>query len=158
MPDEVQEYKENKMGVMPVNRLLVTIALPMILSMLVQALYNVVDSIFVARINEAALTSLSLAFPVQSLMIAVGAGTGVGINALLSRSLGEKNFTQANSAANNGFFWLSSAVLLLAFWDLPALAGFFSIQTSDPQIIEYGVDYLGVIAGFSLRSVRSGGF
>ena len=69
----------------------------MILSMLVQALYNVVDSIFVARINEAALTSLSLAFPVQSLMIAVGAGTGVGINALLSRSLGEKNFTQALS-------------------------------------------------------------
>lgn len=149
LPDEVQEYKENKMGVMPVNRLLVTIALPMILSMLVQALYNVVDSIFVARINEAALTSLSLAFPVQSLMIAVGAGTGVGINALLSRSLGEKNFTQANRAANNGILLAFFSCIAFSILGFTCSRWFFSIQTSDPQIIEYGVDYLGVIAGFS---------
>ena len=83
------QTKENKMGVMPVPRLLITMSLPMMLSMLVQALYNIVDSIFVAQINENALTAVSLAFPIQSLMIAISAGTGVGINALLSRNLGE---------------------------------------------------------------------
>ena len=85
------QTKENKMGVMPIPRLLITMSLPMMLSMLVQALYNIVDSMFVAQINENALTAVSLAFPIQSLMIALSAGTGVGINALLSRNLGEKN-------------------------------------------------------------------
>ena len=92
------------MGTMPVNRLLVTMSLPMIISMLVQALYNVVDSVFVAQINENALTAVSMAFPVQNLMIAVATGTGVGVNALLSRSLGERNFKMANKAANNSAF------------------------------------------------------
>ena len=82
--------QENKMGVMPISRLLITMSLPMMLSMLVQALYNIVDSMFVAQLNEEALTAVSLAFPIQTLMIAVAAGTGVGINALLSRNLGEK--------------------------------------------------------------------
>lgn len=86
------EQKENKMGVMPVNKLLVSMSLPMMISMLVQALYNIVDSIFVSRIDENALTAVSLAFPLQTLMIALGTGTGVGINALLSKSLGEKDF------------------------------------------------------------------
>ena len=90
MADE-QLLKENKMGVMPVNKLLVTMSLPMVISMLVQALYNVVDSIFVAMINENALTAVSLAFPIQNLFIAVGSGVGVGINALLSRALGQKD-------------------------------------------------------------------
>ena len=125
--------------------------------MLVQALYNVVDSIFVARINEAALTSLSLAFPVQSLMIAVGAGTGVGINALLSRSLGERTLPKPTALPTTGFFWLSSAVLLFSILGFTCSRWFFSIQTSDPQIIEYGMDYLGVIAGFSFGLFRSGG-
>ena len=83
------EQKENKMGVMPVNRLLISMSLPMMISMLVQALYNIVDSIFVSRIDENALTAVSLAFPLQTLMIALGTGTGVGLNALLSKSLGE---------------------------------------------------------------------
>lgn len=86
--------QENKMGVMPVNRLLITMSLPMMISMLVQALYNVVDSIFVSKINENALTAVSLAFPIQTLMIALGAGTGVGVNAILSKSLGRKILTR----------------------------------------------------------------
>ena len=87
---ELQQRKENKMGVMPIPKLLITMSLPMMLSMLVQAFYNVVDSIFVARISEDALTAVSLAFPIQNLMIAVASGTGVGINSFLSKSLGEK--------------------------------------------------------------------
>ena len=98
---ETSNYNENKMGVMPINKLLITMSLPMIISMLVQALYNVVDSIFVSQISENALTAVSLAFPLQNFMIAVGSGTGVGINALLSKSLGEKNFDEANKVANN---------------------------------------------------------
>lgn len=93
--------EENKMGVMPVNKLLISMALPMMISMLVQALYNIVDSMFVAQISENALTAVSLAFPAQNLMIAVGTGTGVGINALVSRSLGERNGERANLIANN---------------------------------------------------------
>ena len=98
------EQKENKMGVMPVKRLIVTMSLPMMASMLVQALYNIVDSIYVSRLSEAALTSVTMAFPLQNLMIAVGAGTGVGINAFLSRSLGEKRYDRADTAANTGLF------------------------------------------------------
>ena len=93
------EQKENKMGVMPVDRLLISMSLPMMISMLVQALYNIVDSIFVSRIDENALTAVSLAFPLQTLMIALGTGTGVGINALLSKSLGEKDFEKAYQEA-----------------------------------------------------------
>ena len=96
--------KENRMGTQPVKQLIISMSLPMMISMLVQALYNVVDSIFVARIGEGALTAVTLAFPLQNLMIAVGSGTGVGINALLSRSLGEKKFDKSDSAANNGLF------------------------------------------------------
>ena len=95
---------ENKMGVMPVNKLLISMSVPMMISMVVQALYNVVDSIFVAQISEKALTAVSLAFPVQNLMIALAVGTGVGINALVSRRLGEKNYEAANSTADNGIF------------------------------------------------------
>ena len=93
---------ENKMGVMPVKKLIITMSLPMMVSMLVQALYNIVDSIFVARLSEDALTAVTLAFPLQSLMIALGSGTGVGINAILSRALGRKDYDQASSAANTG--------------------------------------------------------
>ena len=99
-----REMKENKMGVLPVGRLLLSMSVPIMLSMLVQALYNIVDSVFVSRISENALNAVSLAFPVQNLMIAVAIGTGVGINALLSKSLGEKNYERANLAAVNGVF------------------------------------------------------
>ena len=104
---------ENKMGVMPENKLLLNMAVPMILSMLVQALYNVVDSIFVSKISQDALNAVSLAFPVQNLMIAVGAGTAVGINALLSRSLGQKDQARADKTAMNGI--LLSVISALAF-------------------------------------------
>ena len=110
---ETSNYNENKMGVMPINKLLITMSLPMIISMLVQALYNVVDSIFVSQISENALTAVSLAFPLQNFMIAVGSGTGVGINALLSKSLGEKNFDEANKVANNGLLFTNMHSLFI---------------------------------------------
>ena len=112
--------KENKMGTMPVNRLLISMTLPMSASMLVQALYNVVDSIFVAKLSEDALTAVSLAFPMQSLMIAAATGMGVGINSLLSRSLGQKNYERANKAAVNGIFieMLASVIFILLGADL----------------------------------------
>lgn len=121
--EEFGKWKKTKMGVMPVNKLLISMALPMMISMLVQALYNIVDSMFVAQISENALTAVSLAFPAQNLMIAVGTGTGVGINALVSRSLGERNGERANLIANNGLllYVLSGIVFALfgIFWQPP---------------------------------------
>ena len=109
-----ENIAENKMGVMPINKLVWNMSFPMMVSMLVQALYNIVDSIFVARVSEDALTAVSLAFPLQTLVIAVGAGTGVGINAILSKSLGEKNFKKANATAlNGGFLYIMSYLLFL---------------------------------------------
>ncbi|MDR2932513.1 MAG: MATE family efflux transporter [Oscillospiraceae bacterium] len=136
--------QENKMGVMPVKKLLISMSLPMMLSMLVQALYNIVDSVFVAQISENALTAVSLAFPVQNLMISIAGGTGVGINALLSKSLGEKNQDEVNRAANNGVMlgFLSYLVFMVA--GLLFSRFFFETQTSDPEIIRYGAEYLSV--------------
>ena len=144
MEKEVK-IQENKMGVMPVARLLLAMSVPMMISMLVQALYNIVDSMFVAKLSENALTAVSLAFPVQNLMIAVGTGTGVGINALVSRSLGEKNNEYANSAANNGIY-----LAIFSFIGFAILCGFFApvfyrVQTTDMQIRAYGIDYVRVI-------------
>lgn len=140
-----ETVKENKMGTMPVGKLLLSMSVPMMVSMLVQALYNVVDSMFVARLNENALTAVSLAFPVQNLMIAVGTGTGVGINALVSRSLGEKKSEYANSAANNGiylsiFSFIGFAIVTGIFSPL-----FFRVQTDNAQIYAYGVSYVRII-------------
>ncbi|MBU9724544.1 MATE family efflux transporter [Diplocloster modestus] len=146
--EEIQQ--ENKMGVMPINRLLITMSLPMVISMLVQALYNVVDSMFVAMIGEDALTAVSLAFPIQSLMIAVSTGTGVGINALLSRSLGEKNFKEANRAAENGVFLGILSYLAFALFGVFFSRIFFETQTNDAQIIQYGTEYLMICTIFSL--------
>lgn len=137
--------QENKMGTMPVPKLLLSMSLPMMLSMLVQALYNIVDSMFVAQLNEDALTAVSLAFPIQTLMIAVASGTGVGINALLSRNLGEKNYEGANLAARNGLF------LSIISYVIFAVAGgfgthlFFQMQTDNQTIITYGTQYLTII-------------
>lgn len=144
-----QNRTENKMGVMPVPKLIFTMSLPMMISMLVQALYNVVDSIFVSQINENALTAVSLAFPVQNLMIAVASGTGVGVNALLSRSLGEKNFDQANKAANNSVLLTALSYLVFLLAGLFGSRAFFSMQTSDPQIIEYGTQYMTIVCTLS---------
>ncbi|MDO5135654.1 MAG: MATE family efflux transporter [Eubacteriales bacterium] len=133
------------MGTWPIGRLLVSMSVPMMISMLVQALYNVVDSMFVAHLNENALTAVSLAFPVQNLMIAVGAGTGVGVNALVSRSLGAKDGETANWAANNGILLMVFSSLVFAV--LSALFGrfFFAVQTEDPQILAYGTAYVRII-------------
>ncbi len=147
--DTGQNRAENKMGVMPVPRLIFTMSLPMMISMLVQALYNVVDSIFVSQINENALTAVSLAFPIQNLMIAVASGTGVGVNALLSRSLGEKNFKQANKAANNSILLSALSYLVFLFAGIFGSRLFFASQTSDPQIVEYGTQYMTIICTLS---------
>lgn len=137
---------ENKMGVMPINKLLISMALPMMISMLVQALYNVVDSMFVARVSEDALTAVSLAFPFQNLMIAVGTGTGVGINALLSKSLGEKNFDMANKTAVNSLFLAAASYFAFALLGGFFARPFFLAQTADPAIVEAGVSYLSICA------------
>ena len=139
------EQKENKMGVMPVDRLLISMSLPMMISMLVQALYNIVDSIFVSRIDENALTAVSLAFPLQTLMIALGTGTGVGINALLSKSLGEKDFDKADKTAENGVFLALINYVVFCLIGIFLTKPFYLSQTRDPQIIEYGVQYLRIV-------------
>ena len=148
MSDSVRQ--ENKMGVMPIPKLLISMSLPMIMSMLVQALYNVVDSMFVAQLNENALTAVSLAFPIQNLMIAVAAGTGVGINALLSKSLGEKKYETANTIAKNGILLGILSSLVFAILGLIGSRLFFEIQTKDAQIIEYGTQYMSVITIISV--------
>lgn len=143
------QMKENKMGVMPVGKLLINMSLPMMISMLVQALYNIVDSVFVARISEDALTAVSLAFPLQSLMIALGGGTGVGVNALLSKSLGEKDYDKANKAAANGVFLAAMSYLIFLVIGLVAVNPFYRSQTDNAQILEYGRQYMTVVCCFS---------
>ena len=133
------------MGVLPVKRLIVTMSMPMMASMMVQALYNVVDSIFVSRISENALTAVTLAFPLQNLMIAVGAGTGVGINALLSRSLGEKKFDRSDGAANQGLFLTALSYFVFLFVGLFLARPFIMTQTADPEIIQLGATYLSIV-------------
>lgn len=130
------------MGVMPVNKLLVTMSLPMVISMLVQALYNIVDSMFVAQLSENALTAVSLAFPAQNLMIAVATGTGVGINARLSKNLGEKRFDTANKVAENGVFLAAVSFIVFALLGGIFSRLFFQMQTDIGEIVDYGADYL----------------
>ena len=130
---------------MSVNKLLVSMSLPMMVSMLVQALYNIVDSIFVSRIDENALTAVSMAFPIQSLMIAIGVGTGVGVNALLSRSLGEKDYGKVDRTAVNGVFLSAVSYLLFLVVGILAVTPFYLSQTKDAQIIAYGKQYLTII-------------
>lgn len=158
------EQKENKMGTMSEGRLLLSMSLPMMMSMLVQALYNIVDSIFVSRIGldsgvlvqngsemitqgEAALTAVSLAFPLQSLLIAIGAGTAVGVNALVSRALGERNGERANAIANNGVFVFFLSYIVCAVLGFVAVKPFYRLMTTPDQaeIFNYGVDYLSIV-------------
>ncbi len=134
---------------MPIRPLLITMSLPMILSMLVQAMYNIIDSIFVAQLGEAALTAVSMAFPVQTLLIAVSSGTCVGVNALLSRSLGAQDQEEAQKAAVNGIFLAIAGAICFALFGLFGSRLYFSSQTSDAAIIEYGVQYLTICMVFS---------
>ena len=145
----MEERRENRMGTMPVGKLLVTMSLPIMISMLIQALYNIVDSIFVAQIGENALTAVSLAFPVQNLIIAVGIGTGIGINSLLSRRLGERRFDDANAAAENGILLSLCNWLVFAIFGGLFSEAFFRAFTDNPEIISMGTDYLTVCTVFS---------
>lgn len=144
-----RKMEENKMGIMPVNRLIVSMSLPIMASMLVQALYNIVDSIFVSKINEHALTAVSMAFPIQNLMIAVGVGTAVGVNALLSRSLGEQDFKKVNKIAENAVFLAGVSYLLFLIIGLFLVGPFYRSQTDIEAIVAYGKEYLVICCCFS---------
>jgi len=148
-PNEGQAVQENKMGIMPIDKLLINMSLPMMISMLVQALYNIVDSIFVSQINEYALRAVSLAFPIQSLMIAVAVGTAVGVNAFLSKTLGEKKYEKANTIAKNGIFLAVMSYFVFLLIGLLVSRPFFSTQTDIIEVREYGVIYLTVCCSAS---------
>lgn len=139
---------ENKMETMPVNKLLIIMAAPMVLSMLIGALYNVVDSLFVSNYGENALSAVSLAFPIQNIIIATGTGIGVGINALLSRFLGEKKQKKVNQTALHGIILGIGFYILVLLFGIFCVKGFYMVQTNDTEIISMGVDYLTVICVF----------
>ena len=141
--------QENKMGIMPIKRLIISMSLPMMVSMLVQALYNIVDSIYVSRLSEEALAAVTLAFPLQNLMIAFGSGTGVGINAILSKSLGEKRFEQVNRAANTAILLTIFNSLLFFVIGVLLAKSFIYSQTSIPYILDNGSAYLRIVNCFS---------
>lgn len=142
---------ESKMGTMPIGKLLFNMSLPMMISMLVQALYNIVDSIFVAKLSENALTAVSLAFPLQTLLIAVGTGTGVGMNALLSKSLGEKNFKKANATASNAAVLYFFSYLVFFILGFTIVRPFYASQigNADQEIMKLGIEYLSTVMIFS---------
>lgn len=143
--------QENKMGTMPIGKLVFNMSLPMMVSMMVQALYNIVDSIFVAKLSENALTAVSLAFPLQTLLIAVGTGIGVGMNALLSKSLGEKDFKKANKTATNAAFIYAVSYIVFLILGFTVVKPFYRSQvgSADAEIMTMGVDYLSTVMIFS---------
>ena len=144
--------KENKMGVMPVGKLLVNMALPMIISMIVQALYNVVDSIYVSQISESAVTALSLAFPVQNMQIGFATGIGVGINSLLSKSLGEKNQEAANRTAGNGMILMFIVTVAFMLFGIFGVRPYFEMQSTVAETVEGGIAYTEICCLFVLGS------
>lgn len=139
-----------RMGTEPLNPLLLSLAIPMMISMLVQALYNVVDSIFVSYVNEAALSAVSLAYPIQNLLIAFAVGTAVGVNAYLSKNLGEGNHAEADRAAANGLFLAVCSAIAFLIFGLFGARAFITAQTTDPLIARYGAEYLSICTIFSL--------
>ena len=139
-----ETLRENKMGTMPENKLLLSMAVPMMISMLVQALYNIVDSIFVSRICEDALTAVSMAFPWQNIVIAIAVGFGVGINALLSRALGQKNAERVNQVAINGLLLALLSYLLVLVAGLIGIRAYMRTQTDIETIVNYGITYLNI--------------
>lgn len=143
------EVKENKMGSMPVQKLLITMSLPMVISMFVQAMYNLIDSVFVARINQDALTAVNMSFPMQSLMIAFQTGLGVGMNALISRLLGERRPKEAGDAAIHGLILTAVNCLLFLAVGLTLTGLFFSAQSKSEAVIAYGKEYLTIVCIFS---------
>lgn len=150
MSEMNKQHSENKMGTMPITKLLVNMALPLIFSMLVQAMYNIVDSIYISRVSESAVTALGLAFPIQNLIISFGVGTSVGVNALLSRSLGERNTENANLAAGNGFFLLAVSAIFFALFGVFGARPYFEMQSDVAETVEGGSAYLAICSIFSL--------
>lgn len=142
---------ENKMGTMPIGKLLFNMSLPMMISMLVQALYNIVDSIFVSKLSENALTAVSLAFPLQMLLIAVATGTGVGMNALLSKALGERRSDEVNRIASNAAFLYFVSYVVICILGFTIVKPFYMSQMghADVEIMEMGIDYLSTVMIFS---------
>ncbi len=150
MSEQKKQLAENKMGTMPITKLLVNMALPLIFSMLVQAMYNIVDSIYISRVSESAVTALGLAFPIQNLIISFGVGASVGVNALLSRSLGEQNAKHANLAAGNGFFLLAVSAIFFALFGVFGARPYFEMQSNVAETVEGGSAYLAICSIFSL--------
>ena len=144
--------KENKMGVMPEGKLLANMALPMIISMLVQALYNVVDSIYVSQISESAVTALSLAFPIQNLQIGFAVGIGVGINSLLSKSLGERNQEAVNRTAGNGLVMMLTVAVAFMIFGLTGVRPYYAMQSTVTETVEGGTAYVSICCIFALGS------
>ena len=142
--------QQNKMGTAKMGPLIFSMALPAMISMIINALYNIVDSIFVAQLSEDALNAVSLAFPIQNLMISVAVGTGVGINALLSKSLGEKRQDRANAAAMNGLFLAAVSYLVFMLIGLTCSRLFFAIQTDKQTIVDYGESYMFIVCVLSV--------
>ncbi len=136
------------MGVMPIGKLLLGMSTPVMLSMFIQACYNIVDSIFVSRVSEDALTAVSLAFPMQMLMIAVAVGTGVGMNSIISRRLGERRQEEANLGASNGLFLMAISALLFTFIGITLTGPFFRLFTDDAEILSMGTTYLSICLTF----------
>lgn len=147
---ENHSLQENKMGVMPVGTLMVNMALPMIISMLVQALYNVVDSVYVSQVSESAVTALSLAFPVQNLQIGFAVGIGVGVNSLLSKSLGEKNQEAANRTAGNGLVLMLAATALFMLFGFFGVRPYYEMQSTVTETVEGGIAYSRICSVFTL--------
>ena len=145
--------EDQKMGSMPINKLLLTMAAPMIISMMIGALYNIVDSIFVSNYSEAALTAVSLAFPIQNVIVALGTGVGVGINALLSRLLGEKKQEEVNNTAGNGLILSFIVYFVLLVFGLFGVKWFYNIQTTEQSICSMGSAYLSIVCIFSFGQI-----
>ena len=142
--NHIPDLQENKMGVMPIGKLLFTMALPMIIAMIVQALYNVVDSLYISRISESAVTALSLAFPIQNIQIGFATGIGVGVNSLLSKSLGEGNQKAANRAAGNGVFLVMLATVLFILFGIFGARPYYAIQSEVTETVEGGTIYTAI--------------
>ena len=142
--------KENKMGTMPLGRLLTNMAVPMVMAMVIQALYNVVDSLYVSAISESAVTALSLAFPVQNIQIGFATGIGVGVNAVLSKSLGEANREKANRATGNGILLVGIVTVLFIFFGIFGSRPFFEVQSNVAETVEGGVSYMSICCIFGL--------
>lgn len=144
------ENSENKLGTMSIPKLLFQVSFPIVVSMFIQSMYNLVDSFYIGKINEDAFTAISIAFPIQNIMIGIAVGTGVGMNSLISRYLGEKNYEKSNRTAETGLALaiIYGIILLILSRFLPR--PFLSAQTTDENIIAYGIEYLQIVMGFSM--------